>query len=676
MSSIGSSFARAPNLLTANMLQRGITRTSLELMSVQEQISTGRRVNRPSDDPISTSVIAVLDGRIERSDQRLRNIQHASATLGTLDSALGDATDLAREAVAIASEQLNTTSDAVTRQNQAVVVQSLLNELFSTANRNYLDIHVFGGATSARSPIQEFRGGYRYVGEGEGLRTDIGEELDLPITIGADLAFGSLSTRVKGDIDLNPALTRATMLTDVRGARQLGVATGQMNITIDDGVTPVTVAVDLSAAKSVGDVLDIIESAIRTADPGALDGAYPTSAVTGERLTFDVAAGYDITFDDIGAGTTARDLGLQGFTYADGAGTNTNANQDLDPRLTDRTALADLDPAVAVAFGDIRFQNGDATGIVTVTPAMTVGEFKAAVRALDLGIRVEIGSDGRALDVINEVSGLVMSVGEAGSTTATTLGIRTMSDRTPTSVLNFGRGVEISHNQIDPVTGLPDPVRNRDFRVTLTDGSTFDVDLVPGDLTDIGTLLAKINAEAATAGFGAVFTAGLAPTGNGIVFTDTSGGAGQTSVSSLNGYAAEDLGLLSGSFGAGPPATFAAQDRSGVRVDSIFSTLVELRNALDGNERRGIALAGERLDADIDRVVRARALVGVRASRVDKGEGRVQQSRLLDEQIRSGLRDLDYTEAATRFSLLELQRQAGLATASRATSQSLLDFLG
>ena len=381
MSSIGSSFARAPNLLTSQMLQRGITRTSLELMTVQEQISTGRRVNRPSDDPISTSVIAVLDGRIERSDQRLRNIQHASATLGTLDSALGDATDLAREAVAIASEQLNTTSDAVTRQNQAVVVQSLLNELFSTANRNYLDIHVFGGATSSRAPIQEFRGGYRYVGQGDGLRTDIGEELDLPITIGADLAFGSLSTRVRGDIDLNPVLTRSTMLSDVRGARQLGVSTGQMNITIDDGVTPVTITLDLSAAKSVGDVLDAIESAIRTADPAALDGAYPNSTVTGERLSFDIAAGYDITFDDVGSGTTARDLGLQGFTYTDASGTNTNANQDLDPRLTDRTRLSDLDPSAAIAFGDIRFQNGDATGIVTVDPAMTVGEFKAAVRA-------------------------------------------------------------------------------------------------------------------------------------------------------------------------------------------------------------------------------------------------------------------------------------------------------
>src|SRR5690606_11167527 len=168
-------------------------------------------------------------------------------------------------------------SDAVTRRNQAVVVQSLLTELQATANANYLDIHVFGGATTSRAPIQEFRGGYRYVGQGEGLRTDIGDDLDLPISIGADLAFGSLSTRVEGEVDLNPAPTRQTHLRDVRGARQRGVSLGQLNVTVDDGVTPVTSSVDLSQATTVGDALDILESAIRAQDPAALDGAYPSS---------------------------------------------------------------------------------------------------------------------------------------------------------------------------------------------------------------------------------------------------------------------------------------------------------------------------------------------------------------------------------------------------------------
>ncbi len=44
--------------------------------------------------------------------------------------------------------------------------------------------------------------------------------------------------------------------------------------------------------------------------------------------------------------------------------------------------------------------------------------------------------------------------------------------------------------------------------------------------------------------------------------------------------------------------------------------------------------------------------------------------------LRSQVQDLDYTEAAIRFTTLQQQLQAGLLTASQVTSMSLLDFLG
>ena len=51
-------------------------------------------------------------------------------------------------------------------------------------------------------------------------------------------------------------------------------------------------------------------------------------------------------------------------------------------------------------------------------------------------------------------------------------------------------------------------------------------------------------------------------------------------------------------------------------------------------------------------------------------------ARLLDQGIRSGLRDLDYIEASSRFGLLQVVQQAGLQSAASAQSLSLLDFLG
>ncbi len=679
MSSIPANLARVPNLLVTNAALSSMSRTGIDLLKLNEQIATGSSLLRISDDAVRSSVVLVLDERLENTGQRLRNLDHARALLDTADQALLDARDLAVEAQSIASSQIGIGSDSTTRANQALVINSILQELVGVANRSFADVHVFAGGTSPRQPVESFLGGYRYTGSGEGLRTDLGAGLEFPVTLSGEEAFGALSARVQGDVDLNPQLTLATRIADLRGARQLGVSLGQIDVTIDNG-TPVTIQVDLSNVENVGDALHRIESAIRAADPAALDGAYPNSTVTGERLTIDVAAGYDITFADVGAGTTAQDLGLAGHTYQDGVNqTNQNAAQDLDPRLSNLTRLGDLNPATAIAYGDIRFRNGTVQGIVTTNAAMTLGEFKARVASLGLGARAEISADGRSIDIVNEVSGLYMSIEEvAGGTAATTLGIRSFSDTTLISDFNFGKGVTIADGAIDPITGLPDASRNVDFRVTTRNGTAFDVDLVPSDMGSVADVLARINTAAAGAGLAipADFEATLAQDGNGIVFLDnTAPVTGQTSVTRLNGYAAEDLGLLNATFTAGATATFAAEDRAKVRVDSVFTTLIELRTSLETNNERGITLAGERLAPDIDRLHQSRATVGARASRLEAGRTREEDVQLLNERLRSELRDLDYNEASTRYALLQLAQQAGLATTARSFSLTLLDFL-
>lgn len=672
MATIPPNLARVPNLLTSQLSLSGLGKTSVALIRAQEQLSTGKRINRISDDAVRAAIVLALDQRERESAQKLRNVQHGSSLLNTLDQALNDASEVVREAAGIASSQVGIGSDATTRANQAVVISSLVQSLVQIGNRDLAGIHVFGGAVIDRPPFEAFLGGYRYVGRGDGFRNDLGSGVDTPITVGADAAFGALSARVRGDVDLNPTLTRNTNLTDVDGARLRGVTLGPVNVTVDDGVTPVTVQVDLTPAKSAGDVLDLLESAIRTADAAALTGAYPSASTTGERLSFAVAAGYTVSFADPGSGTTAADLGIGSFNYVNG--TTTNPAGDLGPRLTDQTLLGDLNPATALTYGTIHFRNGTVQGDVTTNAGMSIAEFKQRVAALNLGIRADISADGRSIDVVNEVSGLRMSVEENGGTAATTLGIRSFKASTALSVFNDGRGVEIAHGNLDPISGLPDPARNTDFRITLTDGTSFTVDLLPADVQDVGTLITAIN-NAAGALFPGTFSAGLSTGGNGLVFTDNAGGAGQTSVTTLNGHAAEDLGLLEGTFTPGSPATFAGSDRATVRVDSALSSLVELRAALQGNDQRGITIAAEALDVDGDRFVQSRALVGARSQRLEDTRKREEDVSLLNQSIRGDLEGVDYTEAATRFSLLQLAQQAGLSSTARLTSLTLLDFL-
>lgn len=683
MSSIPSNLSRTPNALLTQLARSSLARTNVDMLELSQQIYTNRRIVRPSDDPVGASLLSVVNSRLAATEQRLRNFDHATSTLSTLDHTLGEITELAQSAKTIASDQLGSTSDATTRKAQAQVVESLIQELFALSNSKFADLHLLAGERTGAPPVQRFLDGFRYTGRADGLYTDLGDQLATPITIGADQALGALSSRVEGHVDLNPAVTLSTRITDLDGARGLGVAPGAIRISIDDGTPPPTdVSVDLTGAVTVGEALTAIESAIRAADVGALSGAFPGGVAvngTGNGVAFNVAGGYTLTITDLGGGTTGADLGLTGPALV---GPVASQAADLAPRLTPATAFGSLNPTAPFSPGDIVFRNGGRTGTVSVDATTTVADFQRAVAALGLGLRAEISADGRSLNVVNEVSGHRMSIEESGggTLTAASLGIRSYSASTSLGTFNAGRGVGIAHGQINPVTGLPDANRNVDFEIALSDGTTFNVDLVPADLVSVQGVVSAINVAALAAGLALgtgpnEFFAGLGDGPNGIVLQDTLGGTSFVSVRSLNGTAAEDLGLLAGAGSAGPPASLRAEDRATVRVNSLFSTLIELKVALETNDTRGIAFAGERLESDLDLILSARAVVGGRAQRIEAAQRREEDTQLLDKTVKSSIEDLDLVDASSRFSLLQLVQQASYAVAGRSQSLTLLDFL-
>ena len=102
---------------------------------------------------------------------------------------------------------------------------------------------------------------------------------------------------------------------------------------------------------------------------------------------------------------------------------------------------------------------------------------------------------------------------------------------------------------------------------------------------------------------------------------------------------------------------------------------MDLRAALEGNDERGITLAAEEMESHLDRLATTQAVVGGRAQRVEQAGLRQEETRLLDQTVMSGLEDLDYVEASSRFSLLQLAQQAGYAATAQSLNLSLIAFL-
>lgn len=653
MTTIPSNLARVPNLLSSRIMLSSISRSSRDLLNMQVKMASGKAINRPSDDAIGTSAVSVLDDLIEQRDQRLRNLSHADAVLNNVDAALGDVSGILLEAKGIASSQIGIGSDEQTRQNQAQIIDAMLSEVISIANRKYQQIYFFAGNATDRPPIVSLQNGLQYQGQGDGLTTDIGLSRDLPITVSGADAFGALSARVQGSRDLDPILTLQTRLVDLNGARGLGVSLGTVNVDVNG--TDVTV--DLSGAHTVGDVIDTLQTAIQTVDAGAIVQIDPA---TGNRFEIIPTLG-PITISDPEVDATAADLGLN-TTFPLGGG----AGADVDPRLTEHSLVTSL-TGVTAPLGVIRLSNVGQTRDLDLSGAQTIRDIMNLVEGLDLGIRVEIAPTGDRLNFINELSGGQMSIAEvAGGTTATELGVRSFAAETLLADFNDGLGVQIRSGSVDPETGLPDPAADEDIQITTHDGTVFAVDFAGAET--VQDILDAINAAS-----GGTVTADLAADGNGIQLTDNTAGANDFTVARLNGsFAGEDLGILGSTAGA----TLVGEDRATVAVDSVFSHLMALRDALESNDERGIMLAGEKLETDISRVAETRAEVGVRNRRVTDATTREEDLQIQDQGLKSQIQDLDFTEAALRFGLLQQQLQAGLTTASQISYLSLLDFLG
>lgn len=685
MSSISTGLARVPNLLMSQLSLANLNRTNLALFDTYNQISTGKQVGRVSDDPVRAAAISALNDRLTRSDQAQRNLSNASSNLGVLDSTLTEATTLAQEARSIAQAQLSITSSPDERRGQAQIVDQMIRSLLNVSQRQGPSGYLLGGSITSREPITDFLGGYKYQGDGPGLVTDTSAAGNVPITLAANNALGAMSARVRGSVDLDPSLTSSTRLGDISGARGLGVSLGVVEFSVNAGPR---VQVDLTGSDGIADITTRLHNALRqyeTDNGVTILGPAGVSTSSGS-VTFDMAAGATLQFFDVATNSTAADLGLTsatGLTFS----TSQTAGVDLGPRLTWDTPIGAM-AGTNGPLGAIRVKALGRSVDIDLSQASTLEDLKNLIEGANLGLRVRINDAGSGIDVLSDVAAGAagaMSIEEVpgNNFTATHLGIRTLSDTTALADFNFGRGVTINDGMLNPQTGLPDPSLDSDFTITLGDAAhtTLTIDLRAVDLTSVQALLARINSQAApqlsAAGLAPTdFSAGLGSGSNGITFWQSTAFSGALSVAPVNGSAAADnLGLLNASYDA-TSASLTGEDRAKVRVDNLFTRLIDLRDALQTNDTRGISLAGEGIDHHVTGLAEARGLVGGYAQRVEAATTREEDRVTVDTSVRSELQDVDFTAAATRLNLLQTQLTAGMRVTAQLQQYTLLDFLG
>ena len=634
--------ARVSNTLRTSVASSALSRTQAQLLRVQNELTTGKRLNVPSDDPGSAAIAQQIRKTLEQRLAFEQNLKHASNQLAEVDSSLGELTSLLDEAQSIASANVGSDVPEEQRQGAAEIIGRIYSQALSLANKQFAGSFIFAGDRLTDAPFIESNGGVRFVGSGTLLRNQYDENAVLPFQVSGAEVFGALSTRVEGTVDLTPAATLDTRLSDLRGTTGSGVARGIVRL--GNGVDP-AVNLDLADAETLGDVVNRINAA------GL--GLTATIAPSGAGLIVSGGPGHDLTITDVGGGTTARDLGiLQDIPQGPGVPITGGA---VRPRVTALTRLADLRNGTGIdTAGGLILTAGQTSQTIDLAAAVTVEDLLNRVNGSNTGIRAEINPAGTGVNFLNPVQGVSLSIAENGGSTASDLGVRSFAADTRLSVLNNGQGLRT--------------VVGNDLRLTDSAGNSVDIDLT--GLNTVQDVLDAINASAG--GAGVLVTASFSTTGNGIVLTDGAGGAGTLSVTSLNASSAvKDLGLDVVPVGT----TLTGRDVAPVEAQGIFSNLAALRAALEGNDQRSITRAAEALKLDHGRVVRARGSSAALLQELESRRERLADQNLASKALLSELEDTDFNDAIVRFQTLQTSLEASMRTMGATLQMSLLDFL-
>lgn len=154
---------------------------------VQEQVSTGRRINRPSDDPLGALRVNVLRTKEAQVGQFDRDLSRGDAFLQQADGALSESVDTLNR---IRELTIQSASAALTQQDAndiAAEVTALREHLLTLSNTRVGDHYIFAGYLY-NTPAYNAAGAF--AGDTNQLTLEIGDRQWSPITIPGGSAFG------------------------------------------------------------------------------------------------------------------------------------------------------------------------------------------------------------------------------------------------------------------------------------------------------------------------------------------------------------------------------------------------------------------------------------------------------------------------------------------------------
>lgn len=184
---------RVTGMMQNLQLLKNLRNINTSLTTGQQQLATGQKISKPSDDPIGVGYQMRYDTDLARSEEFLLNAQTGTEILKTMDSLFQQASDVLKRARTLTLQAVNGTYDAQQRQTISAEIKQLKEQMVTIGNSTYNGRYLFNGQKTDQAPYT--------VAGAAGETTDPGlfylnvsPSVKVPVSITGEVIFGAANT--------------------------------------------------------------------------------------------------------------------------------------------------------------------------------------------------------------------------------------------------------------------------------------------------------------------------------------------------------------------------------------------------------------------------------------------------------------------------------------------------
>jgi flagellar hook-associated protein 3 len=639
---------RVTNEMIANQVVYNLTQNINRFYVLQNQMSTNRRINKASDDPVGTIKDLSYRERLNDLAQYKSNIAIGQTWLSTVDSALNDINTAISGAHSAAVEMSNDTFDAVAREAGANEVQSLLDQILAAGNSQLQGNYLFSGYRTRTPPFESTSVGVVYRGDSGAINYTIDSKAKVQInTIGSDLLTKPFAV-IGATADIQSGIVAATPLTTLNHGQGVDLSPG--TFTVKDLNLNNTVTVNISAAPTIGDVIQAINLQLNA---GGITNVTASLGLEGNNVRLvatenpTISAVTPLTSLNHGSGV---DMQPGKFVIRNQTG-STLVTIDLTGDVTVGDAIASINAQlVAAGVANVTATiNPGGTGIdITDTNAVPLGLYTEETSIYDF-TAANLGLTGAIDPVLNGQDvhpGPSFEVSESGPGSTTGADIGLLGTFTSNQI---GKGLS---PQVQPAMTLAQ-LRNNNgippggIRIAQGDAAV-TIDTSAG-ITTVQDLLNAIN------GSGLAITASINADQTGIQIINNDPTRTLIVNNADNARSASALGI------------FGSTD--------VLGSMMLLVESLRNNDRSSISDLIGTLDSGLNTVLNQRASTGAKVIRMETTLSRLEDYTVNYTKLLSDVEDADITKLITDLAMAENAYQSALNAAAKIIQPSLLNFL-